>query len=45
MCAKFQGYLIKHLCFIAMFQSVQKDEEKENKTRNKMKFWPLISRK
>ena len=27
MCAKFQGDLITHLCFIAIFQSVRKDEE------------------
>ena len=43
MCAKFQGDLITSLCFIANFQSVQKDKKKYEEI--KTKFWPLISRK
>ena len=33
MCAKFQGDQNTRLCFIAIFQSMQKDEEEEKKTK------------
>ena len=39
MCAKFLGNLITCLCFIAIFQSVRKHEEKKKKNQEiKMKF-------
>ena len=42
MCAKFQGDWNTRLGFIAIFQSVRKDEENEEIKTN---FWALISRK
>ena len=48
MCAKFQGDRNTRLCFIAIFQSVRKDEEKKFFFKNeeiKTNIWALISGK
>ena len=44
LCAKFQGNRRTHLCFIAIFASVQKHEERK-KNEKKSKLWQLVSQK